>query len=1180
MKYFNKLILFIFILFNFADLQGQVIIGTGTSVQRYPFSYYFGYGRDATIYSAAEMNTVSTGGTITTLGWNSSIASTVVGPTKIYLKTVGSTTAITSQSWALTIAGATEVYSGTPASWVIGYNTIDITDFAIPANTNLIVLVECNFTGGGTGTSTGTQFRYTNGAANSHGSWEADTNPPTGNPTRNAQRPNITLGGLAPLTCFSPTALTSSAITTSTATISWTASVPPPANGYDYYYSTTNTSPTSMTTPSGSTTVGVTTANLTMLIGSTTYYFWARGNCGSGDFSAWSTGASFTTACSATTIPYTQDFESVTIPAIPTCTSIQNAGTGNNWITSSNPGSGFTSKTLQYSYNSSNAANAWFYTQGLTLNTGTTYKLTYRYGNNGFTEKLKVALGTSADFSSMITIADHPSVTGSVPITNTVTITVPSNGTYYVGFNAYSAANQFYLFVDDISIIVAPSCDVPTAIVASAITATSATISWTAPISAPAMGYEYIYSTSSTPPNSGSFPSGSTSPGVLTANISSLTSNTLYYVWVRSVCSAIDQSTWAALPTFTTLPLPPANDESSGAINLTVNADYNCGMSASGTTFGATQSLEGAPTCSATGINDDVWYTFIATGTSHRIGVTGTSSTTAVALYTGTPGSLVFLTGACASNTLDATGLVATTTYYVRVYTTSAVAGTRSNFVICVGTPPPPPVNDECATAIVLTATNGLPTNIVVGDVGGATASVGVPTGSCSTFSNTLDVWYTFNVPASGNALVELFAVGGTSNGDNDYSLQAFSGSCGTLVYVSCDEDGSDYPTPSDYLPSLSLSAQTPGNPIYLRVRKSTSSSQNKFSIGVSDPTVLIPIATGECLPSSVTISPASGNAFRFVPLLDASGGIVAEVYPYGQDLGVVSSSVHHNVGAVRTDGNGIKYMDVDHKISVTIQPTVAVDIALYVSASDLSLLMAADPAVTGIGDIKTTKTDNACGSNPSTGGTLLSNYASFTRTDGVAAVAFSPASFSNFYLHGGLTPLPVNILSFDAKALNNKTVQLTWNVAAEVDVKEYIVERSNDNRNWSAIGTVKASQKSTYGFNDNSPASGVNYYRLAIKDVNASVAFSDIRSVNFSGKGNMALYPNPANNTLFVSGTDDKNVVISIYNEVGQIVNTLSSNGETIRTGGIDVSKLLPGAYSIQVKGESGLTTMRFVKQ
>ncbi|MBK6373822.1 MAG: hypothetical protein IPF67_11775 [Saprospiraceae bacterium] len=64
--------------------------------------------------------------------------------------------------------------------------------------------------------------------------------------------------------------------------------------------------------------------------------------------------------------PYTQDFESVTTPRIPACTSIQNAGTGNNWTTNSPSNYGFTSKALRHSYNSSNAANAWFL-QGLTL---------------------------------------------------------------------------------------------------------------------------------------------------------------------------------------------------------------------------------------------------------------------------------------------------------------------------------------------------------------------------------------------------------------------------------------------------------------------------------------------------------------------------------------------------------------------------------------------------------------------------------------------------------------------------------------------------------------------------------------------------------------------------------------------------------------------------------------------
>ena len=46
-------------------------------------------------------------------------------------------------------------------------------------------------------------------------------------------------------TCPSPTTLVSSNITTSSADISWTEPSSLPANGYDYYYSTTNTAPTS-----------------------------------------------------------------------------------------------------------------------------------------------------------------------------------------------------------------------------------------------------------------------------------------------------------------------------------------------------------------------------------------------------------------------------------------------------------------------------------------------------------------------------------------------------------------------------------------------------------------------------------------------------------------------------------------------------------------------------------------------------------------------------------------------------------------------------------------------------------------------------------------------------------------------------------------------------------------------
>ncbi|MBK6373827.1 MAG: hypothetical protein IPF67_11800 [Saprospiraceae bacterium] len=110
------------------------------------------------------------------------------------------------------------------------------------------------------------------------------------------------------------------------------------------------------------------------------------------------------------------------------------------------------------------------------------------------------------------------------------------------------------------------------------------------------------------------------------------------------------------------------------------------------------------------------------------------------------------------------------------------------------------PTNDDCAGAVTLTVTNGLPTSVVVGSIAGATISSGIPSGTgCNDYSTDHDIWYKFVVPTTGNALIEMFATGGTLSSNNDYSIQAFSGSCGSLAYVSCDDDGSVYPTPSGF---------------------------------------------------------------------------------------------------------------------------------------------------------------------------------------------------------------------------------------------------------------------------------------------------------------------------------------------------------------------------------------------
>lgn len=79
-----------------------------------------------------------------------------------------------------------------------------------------------------------------------------------------------------------PSSIAAVIVSTTATNISWIAATPAPANGYDYYLSTSAIAPSYGTTPTGSTGAGVTSISLTGLTTSTTYYIWVRANCGGG----------------------------------------------------------------------------------------------------------------------------------------------------------------------------------------------------------------------------------------------------------------------------------------------------------------------------------------------------------------------------------------------------------------------------------------------------------------------------------------------------------------------------------------------------------------------------------------------------------------------------------------------------------------------------------------------------------------------------------------------------------------------------------------------------------------------------------------------------------------------------------------------------------------------------------
>lgn len=122
-----------------------------------------------------------------------------------------------------------------------------------------------------------------------------------------------------------PSSLTASAVTDTTATVSWTAASPAPAS-YDYYLSTSLTPPTNWAPPTGNTTT--TSVNLTGLTPGVVYYIWVRSKCSSGGVKTWVGPIAFATNTSA---PITTDAStcaggSVLLSATASCQSLSDVG--------------------------------------------------------------------------------------------------------------------------------------------------------------------------------------------------------------------------------------------------------------------------------------------------------------------------------------------------------------------------------------------------------------------------------------------------------------------------------------------------------------------------------------------------------------------------------------------------------------------------------------------------------------------------------------------------------------------------------------------------------------------------------------------------------------------------------------------------------------------------------------
>ena len=142
------------------------------------------------------------------------------------------------------------------------------------------------------------------------------------------------------------------------------------------------------------------------------------------------------------------------------------------------------------------------------------------------------------------------------------------------------------------------------------------------------------------------------------------------------------------------------------------------------------------------------------------------------------------------------------------------------------------------------------------------------------------------------------------------------------------------------------------------------------------------------------------------------------------------------------------------------------------------------------------------------------------------------------------LSTLPIELLSFTGECYNQSIV-LKWSTATELNNHYFLIQRSIDGINWYSVTKVDGAGNSTliknYSVIDVEPYNNLSYYRLKQTDFNGHFKYSAIIAIEKCVEDitELAVYPNPANETLNLSFGGDKSRVlsISIYNVLGEMV-------------------------------------------
>jgi Secretion system C-terminal sorting domain len=195
----------------------------------------------------------------------------------------------------------------------------------------------------------------------------------------------------------------------------------------------------------------------------------------------------------------------------------------------------------------------------------------------------------------------------------------------------------------------------------------------------------------------------------------------------------------------------------------------------------------------------------------------------------------------------------------------------------------------------------------------------------------------------------------------------------------------------------------------------------------------------------------------------------------------------------------------------------------------------------------------------------------------------FSTTQFSSFFVSEAGAVLPINLKSFTAND-NGAQNEIKWETSLEVNLRNFVVEKSKDSKVWTKVGDVSPDVSKRYQLNDANPYS-TTYYRLRSIDKDGQEDVSKVVVVNRkTGKFTItSIAPNPTSENLSVKfeTTENTEVTINVLDIFGKVVLTQKVNTVSgFNSSNVETSQIPSGSYFLNINDGINTVTQRIIKQ